>query len=206
MKMMATIMSMFGTDDSPDFWISHLKIDEETLQELEHAYLNVIENESFLAEDPFLKPNEATWGWTDASMYLGTFVIEDGPQLEEEWSTIGFDDHMKNIHIFYKELLMNGTAIFHLCQRIRNSQILLLGDNMASLLALNKGHSRNEWSNDLIRRIYEALRESNNHLFTSWVSTKLMRADKLTRFGATPGPRHPITIAPNLPRQGIRAA
>ena len=153
-----------------------------------------------------LQPDQAIWSWSDASSYLGAWVVETFQNSEEEWHTMGFNDNMQQIPIFYKEIYMSAMVVDHLCNVYHDQQILLLGDNQAALHAIAKAHSMNPVTNAILRWIYSRAEQSNNTIFPSWVSTKLMRADSLTRLKTRPGPQHPITLNTSIPRRGIQAA
>lgn len=208
MAVMADICSALGSNivNSKAFWEGKLNLPANTIAELREMIEVVKENYPLHYNTITLAPEEAIWAWTDASSYLGAWVVEPFADSEETWSTLGFDDALQNIPIFYKEIYMSAIVVDHLCNIYRDQQILLLGDNQAALFAIMKGHSMNPATNGIIRWMYQRSREANNTLFVSWVSTLLMRADALTRMSARPGPPHPITLDTSLPRRGIQAA
>lgn len=155
-----------------------------------------------------------TAAWSDASGILGAWVIDEMGGADPEWSTFGWDQTMRNAHIFYKELVSLQMAAAALCHRCQQSQILLLTDNTAVGFAVSKGHSTNPFTNDIINDIYQKCSASKNTLFVHWVSTKINRADALTRLATIPGPRIDIAqlditrrrVITAIPRQGIQAS
>ena len=208
MAQMAEICSHIGEAHrlDGDWWDTEIHLGGEEARELLEACARVNLNPKLFYHELALRPEDAVWAWGDASSYLGAWVVEPFRGSEETFSTVGFDDHLNQIPIFYKELYMSALVIDHLCNLYRDTQILLLGDNQAALHAIAKGHSMNPVTNDMIQWIYRRAAEANNTVFPAWVSTLLMRADALTRMRNQPGPRHPITINVSIPRRGIQAA
>ena len=206
MDIMAEVCGGIEENNHRSWWDAHLPLPADTISELVEACDRVKTNTKLFLHQMVLQPDQAIWSWSDASSYLGAWVVETFQNSEEEWHTMGFNDNMQQIPIFFKEIYMSAMVVDHLCNVYHDQQILLLGDNQAALHAIAKAHSMNPVTNAILRWIYSRAEQSNNTIFPSWVSTKLMRADSLTRLKTRPGPQHPITLNTSIPRRGIQAA
>jgi len=180
--------------DNKTFLHSRVELDHHEKNDITALLRDVKTNTPTSVEALEFVLEKSKWIWTDASSRLGAWVIENN--AEEEWHTHSFFD-MHDVHIFYKELIMAHAGVLEACKRLSNAHILHVGDNTAVTLAIQKGHSLNKFANGLIREMYEAAHKAKNLLFSSWVSTNIMRADGLTRnhYPHIPGKKHPITLS-----------
>ena len=84
-------------------------------------------------------------------------------------------------HIFAKELCVATMAIEAICERFRNTRIILGEDNTAVVHVLTKCYSTTDVGLDYVRRVVVALDSSNNDLVVIPVPSESNPADPPTR-------------------------
>lgn len=125
--------------------------------------------------------------WTDASSRALGWV------LELTRGDFCASQQVEGESIFLRELtaMVRGAQAASMIGRT----ITVLGDNTAAVTACRKGFSKNRKANVLLRRLYRMA-----PIWTAWVSTKVQRADALTRGEMIPGRQEPFTSTAYWPR------
>ena len=202
-KMMHTMSELCSHVDTPNYFNEIYPRSQELNDDIAQLLTLVLQNTPICIHDLTFDPSKRHDLWADASTHLGAWVIETHGVHDEEFSTCGFPPQLRQAAIFYKELFMAREVILAACSRIQDAHLLLLEDNSTTVMVLNKGHSLNPFTNDILTEIFTACKRARNKLFQSWISTHLQRADRLTRTyvgRSMPGPVHPITLSCTIPR------
>ena len=171
---------------SPVQWDLHLPITPSVLHEFS-AIVETIRSNLWIIDDVSLRPPVV--GWSDASDSEWAALLE----LDPEPVLQGMFDEPEAHHIYVKELFAAWQAVRLAAGSCRGCSLDLQVDNAAAVAAINKGHSKNYFANNLLCAMFDDAKAADISVGAQWVSTLDQRADEFTRGTRAPAgsPRVP---------------
>ncbi|KAJ9451622.1 hypothetical protein DIPPA_25104 [Diplonema papillatum] len=129
---------------------------------------------------------QALLAWSDASDGEWAVVLETCPELAFQGM---FTD--SSVHIYLKELLAAAQAVWFASLEVPRCLLSAKVDNQAAVFALQKGHSKNFWANEILCLVYGIADQAGIIVDPSWVPTDEQRADEYTRGSRALATSHP---------------
>ena len=159
---------------SPEKWDMPLPICSSVLSDFSSIVAMIRRNEWI--EEPASQPTVV--GWSDASDAEWAALLELTP-LEPVVQGV-FDIPDKH-HIYVKELFGAWQAVRLAAATAPGCALDLKVDNAAAVAAINKGHSKNFFANDLLCAMFDTAAAADVRVSSTWVDTGSQRADEYTR-------------------------
>ena len=159
---------------SPDEWESPLVVCDSVLSDFS-AIVTLIRRNEWIEAPTSQSP---VVGWSDASDSEWAALLELTPV---EPIVQGVFDEPSKHHIYLKELFGAWQAVRLAAATTPGCALDLKVDNAAAVAAINKGHSKNYFANDLLCAMFDTAAAADVSISSTWVDTNSQRADEYTR-------------------------